>query len=126
MPRSGLFTSTCPSKGKVNAKLVAPWYQHSIEQEENDGFIPEEKDIHQIQEELASLSIAAKGGGGREGKRREQSSNSLHAGLYAESIYSLAPNSWHRCIAGKGRRRDSENTREQHVRDGCLVYYSFS
>jgi hypothetical protein len=49
------------SKGKVNAKLVAPWYQHSIEQEENDGFIPEEKDIHQIQEELASLSIAAKG-----------------------------------------------------------------
>jgi hypothetical protein len=48
------------SEGKVNAKLVAPWYQHSIEQEENDGFIPEEKDIHQIQEELASLSIAAK------------------------------------------------------------------
>ena len=47
------------SKGKVNAKLVAPWYQHSIEQEEK-GFVPEEIDIHQVQDELAGLSIAAK------------------------------------------------------------------
>jgi hypothetical protein len=44
----------------VNAKLVAPWYQHLIEQAKNH-FILGEKDIHQVQDELADLSIAAKG-----------------------------------------------------------------
>jgi hypothetical protein len=48
------------SKGKVNAKLVAPWYQHSIEQDEEKNFLPGEKDIHQVEDELADLSITAK------------------------------------------------------------------
>lgn len=47
------------SKGTVNSKRVAPWYQHSIEKEEENGFVPKEKDIRQVQDELADLSIAA-------------------------------------------------------------------